>query len=366
MNDVSTAKRDLRAGVTTVRQRSVEELLAPKERNGFPLAGFDDAFGDIVDYIFKITHWIWAEKSVGKIYDYYDHACMVYTAFDITRSVEEVVNGTVSMMQAFPDRESRFLNVAWSGDDKEGYYTSHLGFSQMTNIGPSAYGEATGRRVNIHTVADCVSRDNKIFREWLVRDNGAMVRQLGFDIHEVARSLADRDAAAGREPWFIGQPERSAGQALPLPLDRPKKTIEDRLAHMLHEAWNRRRFDALRELYDPAVNVHMAGGREITGVEGLVYHFIQIVAAFPNAVFSFDNYCHADEADGTIAAVRWSIRGHHRGNGLFGAPSGKPVYILGMSHFRFNDDKIIEEWTLYDELAILRQIYAHGPVRQED
>lgn len=353
--------------VTKVRHVTVESLLEPKQRNGFPMKGFDDEFADIIDYIFKITHWIWADRAVGMIYDYYDHACQVYTAFDVTNSVEDVVNGTVAMMQSFPDRESRFLNVAWSGDDVEGYYTSHLGFSQMTNVGPTLYGPATGRRVRIMHCADCITRDNRIFREWLVRDNGAVVRQLGLDIHELARSLAAKDAAAGRKPWFIGEPERSRGQALPQALDRPKDGLENRIAHILHDAWNRRRFDVLRDFYAPSVNVHMAGGREITGTDGIVYHFIQMLAAFPDALFSLDHYCDVEETDGTIAAVRWSIRGHHRGDGLFGAPSGKPVYILGISHFRFEGDRVVEEWTIYDELAILRQIYAQpAPAKKED
>lgn len=356
------------AEVTRVRHVAVEDLLKPKTRNGFPMQGFDDDFADIVDYIFKITHWIWADRSVGQIYDYYDHACLVYTPFDVTASVEDVVNGTIGMMQSFPDRESRFLNVAWSGDDREGYYTSHLGVSQMTNVGPSIFGPPTGRRVKIHHVADCLSRDNRIFREWLVRDNGSLVRQLGLDIHEVAKEFAARDARAGRRPWFIGQPERSQGQALPRPLERGRDTLEDCIAHTLHDAWNRRRLDVLRGFYAPSVNVHMAGGREITGLDGIVYHFIQMLAAFPDAAFSLDHYCEVDETDGKIAAVRWSLRGHHRGDGLFGPPSGKPVYVLGISHFRFEGDRVVEEWTLYDELAILRQIYAHAqvPTPKED
>jgi hypothetical protein len=179
-----------RPPASQVRQRSVDELLAPKLRANFPMRGFDPEFADIVDYIFKITHRIWAERAVGQIYDYYDHACVVYTPFEVTRSVEDVVNGTIGMMQSFPDRESRFINVAWSGDDEQGYYTSHLGFSQMTNVGPSVFGPATGRKVKIHHIADCVSRDNRIFLEWLVRDNGALVRQLGLDPYAVARNFA--------------------------------------------------------------------------------------------------------------------------------------------------------------------------------
>jgi predicted ester cyclase len=343
---------------TRVRHQPVEELLAPKTRMNFPMRGFDAEFADIVDYIFKITHRIWAERSVGQIYDYYDHVCVVYTPFEITRSVEDVVTGTISMMQSFPDRESRFINVSWSGDDEQGYYTSHLGFSQMTNLGPSIYGPATGRKVKIHHIADCVLRDNRIFLEWLVRDNGGLVRQLGLDPHVIARGLAERDAAAGRKPWFIGVPERAPGQALPKPLDRAKETLQDRFAHLLHDVWNRRRFDALKSMYAPNVVVHAAGGREIVGLEGLTLFLIQFIAAFPDAVFQIEHVCDSDESDGTFMAVRWSVRATHRGDGIFGLPTGKPVYVLGISQFRLENQHIVEEWTLFDEIAILRQCYA--------
>jgi steroid delta-isomerase-like uncharacterized protein len=343
---------------TQVRHRSVAELLAPKTRAQFPMQGFDPEFADIVDYIFKITHRIWAERSVGQIYDYYDHACVVHTPFEITRSVEDVVSGTIGMMQSFPDRESRFINVSWSGDDVKGYYTSHLGFSQMTNLGPSIFGPATGRRVRINHIADCVSRDNRIFLEWLVRDNGGLVRQLGLDPHDVARGLAERDAAAGRRPWFIGVPERSPGQTLPQALDQPKDTLEDRFAHLLHDVWNRRRFDALRSMYAENVVVHAAGAREIVGVDGLTLFLIQFIAAFPDAVFQVEHICDSEETDGTFMAVRWSVRATHRGDGLFGPPTGKPVYVLGISQYRLENERIAEEWTLFDEIAILRQCYA--------
>lgn len=347
--------------ISQVRHVPIARLLKPVERGSFPMDGFDDEFGDIIDYIFKITHWIWADKAVGQIYDYYAETCTVYTGFDVTHSVQDVVTGTLAMMQSFPDRSMDFVNVAWSGDPKEGFYTSHLGFSRMTNLGPSSYGPSTGRPSRFFTVADCVSRDNQIFLEWLIRDNGAVVRQLGLDIHELAKKLAQNDARQGKKPWFadkLASLPVTRGSRQAAPLARPTKSIEDRLRHILHDAWNRRLLNVLSDFYDPDAVGHIAGGHEISGREALIYHYVQLLAAIPDAEFSFDHYCDVVETDGVLAAVRWSIMGHHHGDGLFGPPSGKAVYILGMSHFRFEGEKVVEEWTLYDELSILRQIYA--------
>ena len=64
---------------------------------------------------------------------------------------------------------------------------------------------------------------------------------------------------------------------------------------------------------------------------------------------------------GTDVAVRWSLAGTHTGPGLHGAASGNPVYLLAVTHWRICDGKIVEEWTVYDEIALLRQLLQGRP-----
>lgn len=350
-----------RPTVTQVRHRSVNDILVPRETRTQPLAGFDPCYSDIVHYIAYCTHRIWAEKAVGLIYTHYDDAVVVHTPYGTQTSVEEVVAGTIQMLQAFPDRESRLGNVAWEGDDQRGFYTSHLGTSRMTNLGPSVYGPATGKKVRIRHIADCQIRENLIYREWLVRDNGALVRQLGLDPVETAIRLAAAQGASGVPPIATGLAERAVGQRHPEPLDLPQgpgATMEENLRHLFHDVWNRRRFDRIRDFYAPDVNVQTAPGREVQGIAGVTWSVIAMLAALPDGAISFDHYCHSDETDGTIAAVRWTLNGTHTGNGQFGPPSGKPVTILGMSHFRFRGGRIVQEWTVWDEIAVLMQIHS--------
>lgn len=355
------ATPDPRETVSRVRQRPVNDLLSPRSIRTQSLDGFEDVYSDIVHYIAYCTHRIWAEKGVGLIYSHYDDAVVVHTPYGTQTSVEEVVAGTIQMMQAFPDRESRLGNVAWTGDDKQGFYTSHLGTSRMTNLGPSIYGRATGKKVRIRHIADCQIRRNLIYREWLVRDNGALVRQLGLDPVEVATKLAAAAARSGVPPIVSGLPERGSGQKHPEPLDLPsgpQASMEDNLRHMFHDVWNRRRFDRIKDYFAADVNVQTAPGREVHGVQGIMWTVISMLASFPDAVMHFDHFCDTHETDGYIAAVRWSLNGTHLGNGQFGPPSGKPVSILGMSHFRFKNGKIVQEWTLWDEIAVLMQIHS--------
>ena len=122
-----------RPPVTRVRQRNTAELTKSTGVRTQPMAGFEDDFTDIVDYIVRITEQIWVERAVGRIYDTYDANCTVYTTNGIVRSVEEVIASTTIGLHIAPDGESHHLNVAWSGDEDEGFYTSHLGYARSTN-----------------------------------------------------------------------------------------------------------------------------------------------------------------------------------------------------------------------------------------
>ncbi len=344
-----------RAPVTRLRHVDGRSLLAPAGERTQKLDGFDEEFVDIVDYIYRITHRIWVDRALGMIYDYYDHVSTIYTPYGVTRTVEEVVASTAAMIHAFPDRESHFLNVAWSGDDAAGFYTSHLGFSRMTNRGETLYGPATQKTVMIRTVADCISLNNQIHTEWLVRDNGAMVRQLGFDRHEVARRLAER----GMTDTLPESPTpRMYGQQAPRPLDYPADTVEQFMRHVFHDVWNRRRLDRLGEIYAPGAVAHSGGGRVAVGVRNISALVIAILTAIPDAVMQVEHVCWSEETDGVIVAVRWRLEGSTQGGGLLGdVPRGRPVAMIGMSHFRFDGGRIVEEWTLFDEVGVLVQAY---------
>ena len=54
--------------------------------------------------------------------------------------------------------------------------------------------------------------------------------------------------------------------------------------------------------------------------------------------------------------ARWSLAGRHRGDGLWGAASGREILIMAVSHYRLRGGSIVEDVTVFDELAVLRQI----------
>ena len=341
--------------VTRIRQRDTAELLVPSGNQTQPMAGFEDDFTDIVDYIIRITEQIWVDRAVGRIYDTYDASCTVYTTSGVVRSVEEVIASTTMGIHGGPDGETHHLNVAWSGDETEGFYTSHLGFARSTNNGASPYGPATGKRLGRFFVADCVSRDNRIHTEWLVRDNGAAVRQMGFDMHETAQRIAEVPLS---ETPVVSIPTRLQGQAPRKGYDGPTDTVEGWVANHFSRIWNGRLFDHIANAYSPDVIAHWAGGRVASGQRNLSSLIIGLLASLPDATLRVENVCWSDETDGIIVAVRWMLEGTTRAGGLLGdVPAGRQVSVMGMSHLRFAGPVVVEEWTMFDEVAVIAQAY---------
>lgn len=345
-----------RPNVSLLRQQIVRPMRNESGRDRTqPMRGFEDRFTDIVDYIVRITDEIWMDRAVGYIYDTYDPSCTIYSSYGIVRSVEEVIASTVATLNAFPDGEIHHLGVAWSGDEDQGFYTSHLGHSRSTNVGRTSWGPGTGRRTSIRFVADCISRDNRVHTEWLVRDNGAAVRQLGFDPYEIAKGIAD---AGGAEQFVVSPPTRLDGQAPRGRLQIDETTVDGWAKALFHDIWNLRRLDWLTRAYADDIIAHAGGGRNAQGLRNYQSLVLHVLTAIPDGMMRVENVCWSEEADGVIVAVRWVLEGRSAPGGVLGeCPQGKAVFMMGMSHLRLAGEKIVEEWMLFDEIGVLAQTY---------
>ncbi len=339
-----------RPAATRIRQVDKASLLAPTGKRTMPMAGFEDDWIDIVDYIVRITEQIWTDRAIGRIYDTYDASCTVYTSTGVVRSVEEVVAATAGTITAFPEEEAHHLNVAWSGDDQQGFHTSHLGWTRMVNRGSSLWGPATGLTVGRRFIADCISRDNRIHTEWLVHDAGALVRALGLTLDDAAAIAAD---APRRERYVVSPVTRLAGQVPPGAYEGSRDTPEGWARGFYHDIWTRRRLDRLNEVYAADAVTHWAGGRVANGPRNIGSLIIGMMATLPDCLMEVEHVCWSDETDGIIVAVRWRLTGTTRRGGALGdkLPEGRLVSLLGVSHYRFQARRVVEEWTVFDEVA---------------
>jgi len=55
-------------------------------------------------------------------------------------------------------------------------------------------------------------------------------------------------------------------------------------------------------------------------------------------------------------ATRWTFQGTHTGPSWYGLPTGKRVRLIGVSHSEIENNRVVREWLLYDEVALLKQL----------
>ncbi len=346
---------------------------APPGAGGGAMQGFDPEFTDIVDYILRITYRIWEGKQVGLCRDYYAEDCPVYTLAGYVEGAEQVTQNTLRTLSGFPDRTLHADNIIWDGNDEDGYHSSHLICTYMTNLGPSEFGPATGRRAQIQVIAHCVCKHNRIVEEWLVRDNYALAEQLGIDPLDYAREQAakplDPDTTFAR--WLTSEHERVrvvGRDRLAYPAAGENR--EGFIRAALHNIWNGRMLGDCRLLYADNARLHASAREDYDGVDPITRFYTEIMGAMPDARISVDYTCSNAMRDGEFVAARWVIAGTHTGPALWGEATNAPLVILGESQYRLVDGRVIEEWLVFDELAVLTQVerarLQSGPQQEGD
>ncbi len=350
--------------ITDVPDRDISVLMAPGTEKRQSMRGFDPDYVDIVDYIVRCTHKIWEEGGIGLIYNHYRHNAIIHTTDGLTYGRDKVIADSTKTMAAFPDVRLYADDVIWSGNDVDGFHSSHRIMWVGHNTGYSIYGPPTGRRVVRQGIAHCFVKENRVVEEWIVRDELALIRQLGFDEIAVAKRMAAREAASGiKAPYLLGYGEvdRVAGQTTPEPVPSLPATfhIEEWARRVMHEIWNWRLLNKLPQYYVPAYLCCTSTNRQLYGLGDYKAYILGMLATFPDARLSVDHVCAlGNDTQGYRVAIRWTLQGTHGGPGVYGEPTGKRILLLGITHAIVQNGKFVKEWTVFDEFALLKQLYA--------
>lgn len=321
------------------------------------MQGFDPEFRDFPDYILKITKAIWEDRGIATLHRYYAPGVIVRMPSGVTVGNAGVIAATMATLHEFPDRTLLGEDVIWCGSPETGMLSSHRIVSTATHLGDGAFGRATGRPLRYRIIADCHARANTIDDEWLIRDQGAILRQMGLDPEAYAREqiAAEGGPEACRRPF-------TPATDVPGPYTG---TGND-------DAWGARYADLLRRImaadfaaipaeYDRACQLEHPGGVTAHGPGAADRFWMGLRAAFPDAVFTVHHAIGREDAlMPPRAALRWSLQGKHAGFGAFGRPSGAEVHVMGLSHAEFGPWGLRREWVLIDETAIWKQIALHA------
>ena len=335
-----------------------DDVLARLTPGPQSMRGFDSDYTDIVSYIIRCTYKIWEEKQIGLIDTHYSQDAVIHTSNGDIVGAKSVLANTVQQLSLFPDRRLFPEDVIWAGNDLDGFYSSHRILSTAHHRGYSLYGAPSGRRLKYRVIADCVVKENLIVEEWLVRDDLNIIRQIGLD----ERGYAAKLVAMMPEKYRVAKHD---SQAKPAPSSKPVARdpegfdIETLIKTTWHEAWNQRMFDRFSEAYLSTAHCHSASGRELFGHADITQFAIDWLACFPDGQMYFDHFCAlGNDSQGYRTSLRWTFQGTHSGYGIYGEPGGMPVRIMGITQAIVQGGKVVEEWTVFDELNLLCQLSA--------
>ncbi|MBK9082509.1 MAG: ester cyclase [Rhizobiales bacterium] len=321
------------------------------------MEGFDPRWTDFPDYILGITREIWEERRIATLHQYYAPDIVVRSPGSIVRGNRNVIAATMATLAEFPDRQLLGEDVIWS-EHGSGLLSSHRILSTATHARDGVYGKATGKALRYRIIADCAARQNQIFDEWLIRDQGAIVRQMGWEPKTYAADLVRREGGpeACVKPFT---PEQDiAGAYVGAGNDHP---VGQRYAEILTRIMGSD-MAAIRSQYDRAAHLELPGGVTGHGWDAADGFWMGLRAAFPDATFAIHHVIGRDDRMmPPRAALRWSLTGKHSGWGAFGAPSGAHVHVMGIGHAEFGPfgadaGTLRREWVVFDETAIWKQI----------
>ncbi len=120
--------------------------------------------------------------------------------------------------------------------------------------------------------------------------------------------------------------------------------------------WKGRDIGLIRRCYAKDVRVHTAAGTA-GGVDAVVAGTLETLHLFPDRRLLGEDVIWSDGGPGcAYSSHRIASTMHHRGDGRFGAPTGRPVHARTIADCLVRDGRICEEWLVRDQAAIALQL----------
>jgi predicted ester cyclase len=349
----------------TGRGTSLEQRIPDDFGPAQSMRGFEETYRNIIDYIVRITYRIWEDRDVEYIGDTYAPASRVYDDYGLQLGNRKIIADTYHTTGAFSDIQLLADEIVWAGDDEVGFHTSHRTIIRGTNDGPSRYGPATGRQVDVLVIANCVARENRIFLEHVLYNHTSLLRQLGLDLDRQVQALGaappagwPRDAATWAALRSAASPARPLAVAEPTDGYDVDRFVRDTFTTL----WNRRDSGVLARSY--ATGFAFRGPTDRAFVGGGPYRqmLAELFQAFPDLEARVDEvYWMGNEREGFLTSERWSAEGTHTGAGAYGEPTGRAVQMWGITQHRIVGGRIVAEWMLFNELDLMMQLAAGRP-----
>ena len=324
-------------------------------------------YDDPRDYITSWTDKIWISRGLGHLRDHYAPDVKVHTAYGETYGFDHVMRNSIQRMSAFHNRGGGHDDVVWEQRGTDGFISSHRVLNTATHNGFWTYGPPTGKQWVNRGTAHCLVRGGKVVEEWVMRDEFAVLQDLGLDPFAIAAQLARNSPVLGEE-MGDGSAGAFAG-SFPDPVrvgmsgERPRRHDDEcrMVAEMFERVWNNRFMDEVTRFCAETIAVVSVRMRRAMGVACYQNELIDLLAVVPDGQVTIRDFStHWSPDLGLRVAAIWLMRGTYSGVPAYGPVNKAPVAILGSSHFEIRRGKIIREWRMFDEIALIAQILREG------
>ena len=133
------------------------------------------------------------------------------------------------------------------------------------------------------------------------------------------------------------------------------QSARDIAIRWFEEVWNKGRLEAIDELATPdAKSYGFPQPESVLDREQFKEYVLEFRHSFSHVHLSVDEFV----VEGYRVAVRWTGTMKHTGSGLGFAPTGRVVYVHGMSLLHLRDDLICAGWNALDLGSIVHFLSA--------
>jgi len=307
------------------------------------------------EYILGWTDLIWEEYGLGRLGEHYADQMTVHGAYGPIRSMETVLRGSLVKKSAFPNRIGTAEDVICEARGDDAFISHHRVFHSGPQEGVWSYGAPTGRESESRNIAICLVRDGLVEEEWVVRDEWRVLTTLGLDPEAIARTVA-----------FTDEPEGLFGTNAPADVVRhgesgPRPKTHAGEAEMIRDfidtVWHQRHLEKVSDYTHRDLFLETTRARIRTRLRNYQSDLTQMLAPFPDATVEVrDIAVNTADEQGTRIGVLWRLAGTYDGAPLYGPVTNSPIEVLGASQFLLRKGKIIHEWRVFDEIAVLAQV----------
>lgn len=316
------------------------------------LRGFDDKWTDAAEFIIGLNHHVWEKRDLRQIASFYSNDLKTHTSDTSVKTRDDKHAEVQATLAEFPDVALLSEDVIWTPSDLDGFAASHRQMCTATHTQAGLFGPATGRTLTYRVFTDSWCAANKVREEWQIRDQGAIVRQMGRELPEWTRALIAFEANTAQAIPTVQPPSTYQGRGND---NEWGKIYSDLLSRILNGEMS-----VIAGAYDRAVELAYPSHTIATGHSDAEQFWLGLRSAFPSATVTIEHAMgNEDPLKSPRAALRFSLRGRHDGYGMFGSPTGAEVYVTGITHVEFGPRGIRREWALIDEIAIWKQILMH-------